>query len=111
MYHPGRVVEIFESKNKNITAADKGTQAMLEMWDDNVITVSVDSNLPAIKKGDVVLVDYTGQKLVVIKILKGDIAKSTWIRYREQHRKKKQDALAVQQAKNLQIQQHDSYVG
>ena len=96
MYHPGRVLEVFSTKDKNIDATDGTTQAMLEMWDDNLITVLVETQLSAkVKKDDIVLVDYRPMqsqpvpKMTVIKILKGPVAKRTWSTYKDHHSKRK----------------------
>ncbi|HLD49320.1 MAG TPA: hypothetical protein VJB11_03065 [archaeon] len=95
MYHPGRVVEIFSSSDKNIIANDSSIQVMLEMWDDNLITAQADSHIGKdIKKDDVLLVDYTptqqnAPKMIAIKILRGEIAKRTWKKYKEHFEKRK----------------------
>ncbi|MBI4895529.1 MAG: hypothetical protein HY831_03475 [Candidatus Aenigmarchaeota archaeon] len=110
MYHPGKVSEVFSPKSKQISAADGVVQAMLEMWDENIITVLVEKKLVSnLKKDDVVLVDYTTPKLKVIKILRDDVAKSTWKKYRDQFVKRKTEAVAMQS--KLQAAQHESYVG
>ncbi len=110
MYHPGRVVEIFSPKSKGVQASDDLVQTMLEMWDENVITVTVDKKLVTIlKKDDVVLVDYTSPKLRVIKILKEDLGKNTWKKYRDQFQKRRVDAVSMQKMQSMQ--QHESYVG
>ena len=110
MYHPGKVVEVFSPKHKGVQAADDLVQTMLEMWDDNVITVTVDKKLvSALKKDDVVLVDYTSPKLRVIKILKDDLGKNTWKKYKDQIQKRKVEAVSMQ--KMQAIHQHESYVG
>ncbi len=95
MYHPGRVLEIFSTKDKNITAVDASTQAMLEMWDNNLITVLVETQLGGkIKKDDVVLVDYRPMadkpipKMTVVKVLRGSIGKNTWKAYKDHHKKR-----------------------
>ena len=62
-----------------------------------------------IKKDDVVLVDYTTPKLRVIKILREDIGKNTWRKYKEQFQKRKTEAVVAQS--RLQGMQHESYVG
>src|SRR3989344_6677104 len=97
MYHPGKVVEIYSPKSKHVKASDNLVQTMLEMWDENIITVSVDKKLAStIGKDDVVLVDYTTPKLRVIKILKEDTAKTTWKKYKEQFNRRKVEAMSMQ---------------
>ena len=112
MFHPGRVIEIFNSTDKNIVSTDNTTQIMLEMWDDNMITVALDAHLSkTIKKGDVVLVDYTpgqnGPRLLGVKILRGETAKRTWTQY-EQHKGKMKNT--PQQSLN-QLSKKQNYVG
>ena len=56
MFHPGKVVEVFSPKHKKVQASDSTVQAMLDMWDENTLTVMVDKKLEAsVKKDDVVL--------------------------------------------------------
>ena len=90
MYHPGKVILVYPPKDKAIESADSYTQAMLEMWDENMITVAVDPHLAGkIKKDDIVIVDYTTPKLNIIKILRGEIGKQTWRLYKERYDKRK----------------------
>ena len=96
MYHPGKVIEVFSNKDKNIDSNDDSTQAMLEMWDDNLITVLVDIKLNSkVKKDDIVLVDYRPMqtqpvpRLTIVKVLKGATAKRTWSIYRDHQNKKR----------------------
>ncbi len=88
MYHVGRVMELFSGEDKGIVAFDNSTQALLDMWDENLITVGIDPHLSkAIKQQDVVLVDYTqtptGPRMIVVKVLRGDLAKRTWKQYKD----------------------------
>jgi len=100
MYHPGKVLEIFNSKDKSISSADESTQATLDMWDENIITFSVAPKLAGkIKKGDVALVDYRPisdsigiPKHVIIKILSGNKGKELWSIYKDYLKKKKIEA-------------------
>src|SRR3989338_6428777 len=92
MYHVGRVIEIFSGDDKSVIAFDNSAQALLDMWDENMITVAIDSHLSkSIKKDDIVLVDYTatqtGHRMVVIKILRGEVAKRTWKNYKDNFEK------------------------
>ena len=94
MYHPGRVLDVFNNKDKSVDAVDNTTQVMLEMWDENLITVLVDPSLnEKIGRDDIVLVDYRPYankpvpRMVVTKILKGVKAKQTWKTYKDHHKK------------------------
>jgi len=90
-YHPGKVLEIFHSKNKDVKSADSNTQALVETWDENVITYAVDPKITnEIKVEDIVLIDYnpTSQqpfrpKMIIVKILRGEKARKTWRAYKE----------------------------
>lgn len=95
MYHPGKVLEVFSAKDKSVEAVDTSTQAMLEMWDDNLITVLVESQLSGkLKKEDVVLVDYRPMadkpipKMTVVKVLRGTVGKQMWKVYKDHHKKR-----------------------
>lgn len=97
MYHPGRVIEVFSTRDKNIESIDNTTQAMVEMWDDNLITVLVEPHLgDKVRKEDVVLVDYrplpnvTVPRMTVVKVLKGTLARQAWTTYRDHFMKKNQ---------------------
>jgi hypothetical protein len=116
MYHPGIVLEVFKTKDKNVQSADNSTQATLEMWDDNLITVLVESQLSkTIKKSDIVLVDYRPMqntpvpRLTVTKILRGTAGKDIWKRYREYQKKVKTSKTPIQMQKLPVPQEH--YVG
>ncbi len=92
MYHVGKVVEIFHSDDKNIVSFENNTQALLDMWDENLITLGIDPHISKqVKKNDILLVDYnqtrTGPKMVAVKVLRGDIAKKTWDRYKQHFEK------------------------
>ncbi len=110
MYHIGKVLEIFSGEDKNIIGFDNSSQAMLDMWDENLITVLVETHLgKSIKKDDVVLVDYTatqtGPRMVIVKVLKGELAKRSWKQYKDQFEKMRSKGVSM---KNVPKQ---SYVG
>jgi len=119
MYHPGIVLEILSSDNKNVVAVDKSTQATLKMWDENLITVLVDSKIGKnLKRNDIVLVDYrpvpntSAPKLTVIKILKGNLAKTTWDTYKKHLKKFKVKKLdSKKPAKTVNVPAESLYVG
>lgn len=115
MYHPGKVLKIFSPKSDDVDAANEEVQAMLQMWDDNMLTLLVDPKLTdKIKEGDVVLVDYRPMvdrgpptpRMVVTKILRGEKATITWDRYKEYFRKKKKEA-----GPNVMMPPPQSYIG
>ncbi|MBI2583540.1 MAG: hypothetical protein HYW25_02635 [Candidatus Aenigmarchaeota archaeon] len=90
MYHPGKVVKVLAGKESN-----DPTQAVLEMWDDNLLTFLVDSRIASeVKEGDIVLVDYRSvtpanpNSHVIVKILHGGDASGIWRKYKESYEKK-----------------------
>jgi hypothetical protein len=97
MYHPGKVLEVFSHRNKRIKSAEATTQAMCEMWDENVLTFLVDPKIADdMKEGDVVLVDYRPTapqtpipKHVIVKILSGEQAQRVWKRYKQHYERRK----------------------
>ena len=110
MYHVGKVLEVFSSDDKNVVSFDNAVQALLDMWDENMITVAIDSHLgKSIKKDDVVLVDYTntqtGPRMIVVKVLRGETGKRTWKQYKDHFEKMRMKGTAT---KNISKQ---SYVG
>ena len=70
------------------------------MWDENLITVEVESILgDKIKEGDVVLVDYSPRyqtipvpKQTIVKILRGDAGKKIFSEYVDRMKQKKAEA-------------------
>ena len=97
-YHPAKVIEVYNPKDKEVIGSDETVQATLEMWDENIFTFLVSPKLAnRIKKEDVVLVDYKirpSSKIpvppqIIIKILKGQKAKQIWQRYKNYYKKKK----------------------
>lgn len=119
MYHPGVVLELVRPSDKNVVAVDKSIQAVLKMWDENLITVLVDSKIgKKLKKDDIVLVDYrplpntNAPKLTVIKILKGNLAKKTWTTYRNHFKRFRIKKVGEKRPVKLSnVSQEKPYVG
>ena len=60
MYHPGKVLDVFNPKDKNIKCAEGTTQALIEMWDENMIIFRASAQIAKdVKEGQHVLVDYS----------------------------------------------------
>lgn len=115
MYHPGKVIKVFSGKNEDVRSSDNTTQALVEMWDENVLTFLVDPHLPDIKDGEIILVDYTpvsatnpNPKHVIVKILRGKTGDMTWSKYKKYHEKKLK-ALQPQQGSSGQVMQPEYY--
>lgn len=104
---------VYSAKGKEVVSADTKTQALLEMWDDNILTCDVDKKIgDKVKEGDIVLVDYSFAdpkvpmaRQVVVKILKGKTAKTTWTVYQENFKKIKQKSQQQQQPPAPKVQQ------
>ncbi|MDD4877918.1 MAG: hypothetical protein PHO02_02685 [Candidatus Nanoarchaeia archaeon] len=105
MFHPGKVTGIFSPKDKEVHSADDSTQALVEMWDENLFTCMVDPKIAAkLKEGDVVLVDYrpvseksTVPKQIISKIVYKKKASMLWEQYAEYKRQRKQETSKQQQ--------------
>lgn len=98
MYHPGKVAVVLSATDGSVASSDSTTQAVLRMWDDNVLTMMVAPKIAGkIREGDIVLADYRPAKglsvpvpmNVVVKILRGKVAEKVWHEYREVHEKRK----------------------
>ena len=105
MYHPGKVVEVIRPSEKEVVSSDASVQAVLDMWDENIITLDVSAKIaPSIKEGQVVLVDYRPDEKfeapvprhLVAKILEGKKAKKIWNAYAEMQERKKRRAAKPQ---------------
>lgn len=104
IYHPGKVLAVYGPSSKDIIGSDKSTQALIEMWDENIFTCDVDRVIaPKLNEGDVVLIDYNPMsakllvpKQLVTKILRGSTAKKTWEKYVDLHKKRKLKETSLQ---------------
>jgi hypothetical protein len=99
MFHLGKVQLVFSPKDRNIDAFDSSTQAIVKMWDENVVIADVEAGLSdKIKVSDFVLVDFSplqgtsAPRMLVSKILKGDTAKKAWKIYDERLKHKKESS-------------------
>ena len=99
LHHPGKVVAVLAPTSKDIKSADDSTQATVEMWDDNLLTLKVENQISKdIRPGDVVLVDYTptavnqntvAYRQVIVKILGRDTGFQLWDKYKAFQEKQK----------------------
>lgn len=119
MFHPGKVIDVFSPKSRNVDSCNESTQAMVNMWDENLFTFNVDQGISdKISIDDIVLVDYSPAaqgspvpKRVITKILKGSSGKKIWSQYKAFYEKKR----AVKMSKNkssmkMPVEEH-SYMG
>lgn len=100
MYHIGKVLKVLKGDEKNVIASDNSVQALIEMWDENQLTLLVDQALAdKVKDNDIVLVDYRPQfpahgvvpNQIIVKILRGKEAKDTWQLYKKYFEKRKEE--------------------
>jgi hypothetical protein len=112
MYHPGKVIAVLSSTDKSVLSSDATTQATLQMWDENVLTMIVAQKLASkIREGDIVLADYRPQKglsvpvpsNIVVKILRGKAGDKVWHEYREVYDKRKKSERNEKQAQQSYI--------
>lgn len=100
-YHVGRVLEILSEKDTE--SSDLSVQAVVETWDENIITYLVDPKIKdKIKVGDIVLIDYNPTekqpfrpKEIIIKILPNEKGEKIWNYYKEFFRKRPKIKLSV----------------
>jgi hypothetical protein len=119
MFHPGKVLRVFSPTDSDISSSDNVTQAMINMWDENLTTVVVHKKLAGeIKVDDVVLVDYRPisttlpvPKLEVTKVLRGNHAVETWKVYKEKQRSLKGKPLPFSPSPGTPVQPSHSYIG
>jgi hypothetical protein len=121
MYHPGKVIRVFSPKNTSVLSSDKGTQALISMWDENLTTVLVHKNLSGkVKVDDIVLIDYRPicssipiPKLVVTKVLRGEdgVEVETWKIYKDKYKALKGKQLPLISPPGAHIQPSHSYIG
>lgn len=97
MFHLGKVIKVLKG-GKDEVSAEGAVQAMVMMWDENVMTLEVHRKLKTrIKDGDFVLVDYRPMERInvpvprqmIVKIIRGKTAQLLWDRYSEYHDKRK----------------------
>lgn len=101
VYHPGKVIEIFKKTDKDVICADESAQAVLDMWDENVLTMLASPKISArIKPGQLVLVDYRADEKhnppvprhEIVKIITGKRAQKIWAAYKDMLEKRKRKA-------------------
>ncbi len=106
MYHIGKVIEVISPlKDKKIKSADKSIQAVIKMWDDNVLILEVNKKIAgSLLPGDYVITDYSPvgptspyRKMLVTKVLPREKGKKIWTEFQKELSRKK-SALAHMQA-------------
>lgn len=110
MYHIGIIEYIVSPKTKGVVSADDSVQALVKMWDNNLLILPVHKKISSkIKKGQYVLNDYTPmsptsryRNLFVIKILPEKEGKAIWKRFQEEFERRKAMIQKMQSASQMQ---------
>ena len=106
MYHIGKIVEVIShAKDKKMKSADKTVQAVVRMWDENMLILEVDNKIAKnILPGDYVIVNYSPmgpsahhRKMLITKVLSRDKGKKIWNEFTKELSRKK-SAMAHMQA-------------
>ena len=108
-YHVGKVLEVLSDKDTE--SSDSSVQAVVETWDENVITYLVDPKLKEkIKVGDIVLIDYNPTEKqpfrpreIIVKILPKEKGERVWNYYKEFFKRRPK----VKE----EVQEKQSYIG
>jgi len=78
MYHLGKVVMVFDETDKG-ASADNSVQVMLEMWDENYVTVAAHPSLQSqVKENSFVLVRYAQPEELIVRVLSAKTGKAMW---------------------------------
>ena len=95
-FHLGKVLKVIKP-GKDVLAIDSSVHAIVEMWDNNQLMITVEHAIAAeIKESDVVVVDYNPieglsspvPKQVIVKILRGKLGKECWNLFRKHYSEK-----------------------
>lgn len=99
MFHPGKVLKVLKNNEKTVLGFDSSILAMVQMWDENLLTVVCEMGLgEKLKESDIVLIDYDPKysslpvpRQVIVKIVRGDLAKFVWKEYELRNEKRKSE--------------------
>jgi ribose 1,5-bisphosphokinase PhnN len=92
MYHIGIIQQVL-SPGKGILSSDSSVQAVVKMWDENLLILGVEKKIArSIKKGDYVLADYSpvsaasaNRKLSLIKLLPTEVGSKVWAEFQDEY--------------------------
>lgn len=104
MYHIGMVQHVI-SPGKGTASADSSVQAVVKMWDDNLLILGVDRKIAKLlKKGDYVIADYTplaagsaNRKLSLVKVLTPESGSVIWAEFRDEFDRRRSASQPPQQ--------------
>ncbi len=107
MYHIGMIEHIISPKHKGVVSADDTVQALVKMWDGNLLILPVHRKISSkVKVGQYVLNDYTPmsptsryRNLFVIKILPEKEGRQIWKKFQDELERRK---TALKQMKQVQ---------
>ena len=97
MYHIGMVQHIIWPDKNGVQSSDDSVQAVVRMWDDNLLILGVDKKISKkARKGDYVLADYTPlaaasrhKKLMIIKVLSENEGSKIWASFQDEMARRK----------------------
>ena len=98
MFQFGRVTKVLSAKDKDITSSDNLTVAVLEMWDEVIITAAVHPAIQEkVKSGDFVVTEINPisqnmNRQTVVKIVAGKNGDDIWKSYRKMFMKRNPQA-------------------
>ncbi len=105
MFHIGKVMKMVLPKGKGVISADGSIQAMVKMWDDNLLLLEVDKKIARdVREKDYIIADYTPiapnsphRRMIITKIVRGDLGKQIWDEFSREFAKRKNRAESVPQ--------------
>lgn len=98
MYHIGKVAEVISPlKDKKIKSADNIVQAVVKMWDENLLILEVKKKIAKnLLPGDYVIADYNPvgpaspyRKMVITKIIPREQGKKIWAEFQRELARKR----------------------
>ncbi len=95
MFQFGKVLKVFKPEDKEIESGDKSVQALIEMWDEVILTTAVMQNIEEkLKAGDFVITEISPlspnlYRHTVVKALRGKTGLDAWNEYKKVFNKRK----------------------
>ena len=102
IYHIGRVIDVISGKGKS---ADNTVQAIVRMWDGNLLILKVANKIAGkIKKDNFVIIDYSPisdkspyRKMTIVKILSNDKGEAIWDEFKREFSRRKEHKIPKKQ--------------
>jgi hypothetical protein len=97
MYHIGIIEYVISPKDRGVVSSDDSVQAVVKMWDGNLLILLVDKKISRkVKKGDYALSDYTPmspeskhRKLYITKVLSKKEGSKIWKHFEKEYDRRK----------------------